>query len=87
MRKSVQKSFDNARTVARKAVAKLPESTKRGFCDGRKSGHDFIGNTPYVAGAVVGFGFGVGEAIVDLAASAIGWAWAGGEEEVAAETA
>jgi hypothetical protein len=86
MRKRMKRSFANARTIARKAVAKLPESTKRGFHDGLKTGHDFIGNTPYIVGAVGGFVFGVSEAVVDLAASAIGWAWAG-EEEVAAETA
>jgi hypothetical protein len=87
VQKSIKKSFENARVVTRKAVAKLPESSVEGFYRGRRAGHDFIENTPYVAGAAVGFVFGASEAVVDLAASAIGWGWAGGEEEVAAETA
>ena len=84
--KSLTKGFDKARAVAHKAVSKLPASTVRGFHDGRGAGHDFIENLPHFAGAVVGFVYGAGEAVVDLAASAIGWAWAG-EEEGAAETA
>ena len=87
MRKSMKRSFANARTVARKAVAKLPESSVKGFHRGRKAGRDAVENAPEFAGAAVGFVFGAGEAIVDCAISAIGWAWAGGEEEVAAETA
>ena len=86
VQKSLTKGFDKARVVARKAVAKLPASTVRGFHDGRKAGHDAVENLPHFAGAAVGFVFGAGEAVVDLAASAIGWAWAG-EEEGAAEAA
>ena len=86
VQKSMKKSFDNAKVVARKAVSKLPKSSVEGFHCGRRAGHDFVENAPFLAGAAVGFVFGAGEAIVDLAASAIGWAWAG-EEEGAAETA
>ena len=86
MRKSVKRSFDTARVVARKAVAKLPESSVKGFHRGRRAGHDAVENLPHFAGAAVGFVFGAGEAVVDLAVGAIGWAWAG-EEEVEAETA
>ena len=78
--KNVKQTFDKARVAASKAVAKLPEASTRGFHDGRKAGHDFVANTPYFAGAVVGFAVGAGEAVVDLAASAIGWAWAGEDE-------
>ena len=84
--KSVKRTFDKARAVAREAVSKLPASTVRGFHDGRQVGHDFIENAPYLAGGAAGLVYGAGEAVIGLAASAIGWAWAG-EEEGAAETA
>ena len=75
---SMKKSFDNARAVAHKAVAKLPAATVRGFHDGRKAGHDFIENAPYIAGAAVGLVYGTGEAIVGALAepvsSVFGWA-------------
>jgi hypothetical protein len=67
--KTMQKGFDTARVVARKAVAKLPESTMRG---GRRAGRDFIGNTPYLAGAGVGFVYGAGEAVVGALAAPVG---------------
>ena len=86
VQKSLTKGFDKARVVARKAVERVPASTKRGFHNGRKAGHDFVANVPYGIGATVGFAYGVGEAVIGLAVSAIGWAWAG-DEEVAAETA
>ncbi len=82
----VQKSFEKARSVARKAVTKLPTSTVRGFHRGRKAGHDAVENLPHFAGAAVGFVYGAGEAVVGLAASAIRWAWSG-EDEGAAEAA
>ena len=82
--KSVKRTFDKARSAARKAVAKLPASSVEGFYHGRKAGHHAVENLPHVAGAAVGFVFGAGEAIVDLAGSAIGWAWAGDEEAAAA---
>ena len=84
--KSVRRTFDKARAVARKAVSKLPKSSVEGFHRGRKAGHNAVENLPHFAGAAVGFVFGAGEAVVDLAATAIGWAWAG-EEEDTAETA
>ena len=84
--KSVKRTFDKAKVVAHKAVAKLPKASVEGFHRGRQAGHDFIENVPYGAGAVVGFTVGVGEAIVDCAISAIGRARSG-KEEVAAETA
>jgi ribosomal protein L36 len=86
IQQSVKKSFDKAKVISRKAVERVPASTKRGFHNGRKAGHDFVENVPYGVGAVVGFVYGAGEAIVDCAISAIGGAWAG-EEEGAAETA
>ena len=86
VQKSMKKSFDNARVVARKAVSKLPKETVEGFHHGRRAGRDAVENLPHFAGAAVGFVFGAGEAIVDCTISAIGWAWAG-EEEGAAETA
>jgi hypothetical protein len=70
--KSMQEGFDTARVVARKAVAKLPESTIRGFHDGRKAGRNFVGNAPHVAGAVVGFVYGAGEAVVGVVAEPVG---------------
>jgi len=70
--KSMKKGFDTARVVARKAVAKLPASTVRGFRDGRRVGRDFVGNAPHVAGAVVGFVYGAGEAVVGVVAEPVG---------------
>jgi hypothetical protein len=86
VQKSVRKTFNGARTAARKAVAKLPQSTVRGFHDGRRTGRNFVENSPYVGGAVAGFAYGAVEAVVDWAASAIGWAW-GDEDEDATEEA
>ena len=84
--KTVKRTFDKARAIARKAVSKLPKASVEGFHRGRKAGHDAVENLPHFAGAAVGFVFGAGEAVVDLAASAIGYAWSG-EDEDAAETA
>ena len=70
--KTMQKGFDTARVVARKTVAKLPETTKRGFHDGRKAGRDVVENAPYIAGAVVGFVYGAGEAVVGALAAPVG---------------
>ena len=86
VQKSLTKGFDKARTVTRKAVERVPASTKRGFRNGRQTGHDFVEDVPYGVGVAVGFTVGIGEAIVGLAASAIGWAWAG-EDEGATEAA
>jgi len=72
VQKSVKGSFDKARTVARKAVAKLPEASVRGFHDGRKAGRDAIGNAPYFAGAVAGFAVGATEAVVGALAAPVG---------------
>ena len=66
---SVQESFNHARVVARKAVAKLPASTRRGFDDGHRAGRDFAENVPYIAGAAVGFVYGAGEAVVEFLAT------------------
>jgi hypothetical protein len=76
--KSMEKGFDTARVVARKAVAKLPASTIRGFHDGRMAGRDFIGNAPYAVGAVVGFTVGATEAVVGALSEPVGnlFGWA-----------
>lgn len=78
VQKSLTKGFDKARTVARKAVERVPASTKRGFHNGRKAGHDFVENVPYGVGAAVGFAYGAGEAIVGALAEPVsnvfGWA-------------
>jgi hypothetical protein len=50
VQKSRKKGCGNVRVVARKAVAKLPKATVRGFHDGRKAGNDFVENAPYFAG-------------------------------------
>jgi hypothetical protein len=70
--KIMQNGFDNAWVITRKAVAKLPESTMRGFDDGRQAGRDFGENAPYFAGAVVGFVYGAGEAVVGALAAPVG---------------
>ena len=82
----VQKSFDKARAVAHKVVAKLPSSSVEGFYRGRRAGHHAVEDLPRFAGMAAGFVVGAGEAVVDLAVSAIDWAWAS-EEEGAVETA
>ena len=84
VQKSMKKNFDNAKVVARNVAAKLPESTVRGFDDGRKAGHDFVQSTPYLAGAIVGFTVGATEAVVGALAESfgnlLGWAMGGGSQ-------
>lgn len=86
VQRSVTTTFNKARSAARKAVAKLPASSVEGFHRGRKAGHHAVENLPHFAGAAVGFVYGAGEAIVDLAASATSSAWSG-EDEGATEAA
>ena len=65
IQQSVKKNFD-------KAVAKLPASTKRGFRDGRQAGNNAVEAIPYGIGAVAGFTYGIGEAIVGALAGPVG---------------
>jgi hypothetical protein len=78
VQKSVKTSVEKAKAAGRKVVSKLPESTVRGFRDGREAGHEFVDRAPYAAGAAVGFSFGVSEKVVGLIATPvnvmIGWA-------------
>lgn len=78
MQESMTKSFDSARVVARKAVERVPASTKRGFHNGRRAGHDFVENVPYGVGFAVGLVYGAGEAVVEAVAEPVsnlfGWA-------------
>ena len=83
IQKSVKTNVGKARVAGRIVVAKLPESTIRGFDDGREAGHKFMEGVPYAAGATVGFTYGASESILGLLAtpvtSLIGWAaWAVG---------
>jgi len=58
-----------AKRLSRKATGHIPESTKRGFRDGRRAGNDLVGNAPYVVGVSAGLVFGVGEAVVAATAA------------------
>jgi hypothetical protein len=78
VKKSLAKGFDKATVVARKAVERVPASTKRGFHNGRQAGHDFVENVPYGVGAAVGFVYGAGEAVIGALAGPVGsvFGWA-----------